>query len=251
MNYPFLLSDSRWDEVKPYFETKPRRRKQSLRVIVSAVIYLLRTGCQWRMLPEDSYGKWELVYYYYRKWITYSVLESLLYKLVGKLREHTGRIKEPSAAVVDTQSIKTPAGVSSETGYDGGKKVKGRKRSIATDTQGNIIAAGVSTATVHDSKAIAVLKEQVEDYGNISAIFADGAFKGDAPFDRGGKIKWKIVNKKAGAFKVLPKRWVVERSIAWLTNFRRLSKDYEKNIQCSKAMIIMAAITITLNKLLT
>jgi transposase len=249
MNYPFMLSDSRWDEVKPYFDSKNRKRKQSLKVIVSAVIYLLRTGCQWRMLPEDSYGKWELVYYYYRKWIAYAVLEDLLYKLVGKIRKQQGRTAEPSTAVIDTQGIKTPAGVSKAIGYDGGKKVKGRKRSIATDTQGNIIAAGVTKASVHDIKAVCVLKEQVEDYGNITTIFADGAFKGDAPFDRGGKIKWKIVNKKAGPFKVLPKRWVVERSIAWLTNFRRLSKDYEKNIECSKAMIVMAAITITINKL--
>jgi transposase len=173
-----------------------------------------------------------------------------LYKLVGKIRKKQGRTEEPSTAVIDTQSIKTPAaGVSEMTGYDGGKKLKGRKRSIATDTQGNIIAAGVTTASVHDSKAVIVLKEQLEDYGNITTIFADGAFKGVAPFDQKGKIKWKTVNKKAGPFKVLPKRWVVERSIAWLSNFRRLSKDYEKTVDCSKAMIMMAAITITLNKL--
>jgi len=244
-----MLSDSQWDEVKPYFETKTRKRKQSLQITLSAVVYLLRTGCQWRMLPEEVYGKWNLVYYYYRKWMTYAVLEDLLYRLVGKIRKKQGRIKEPTAAVIDTQSIKTPAGVSEQTGYDGGKKLKGRKRSIATDTQGNIIAAGVSAAGIHDSKAVCSLKEQVEDYDTITTIFADGAFKGDAPFNRKGKIKWKIVNKKAGPFQVLPKRWVVERSIAWLANFSRLSKDYEKTVDCSKAMIMMAAITITLNKL--
>jgi len=251
MNYPFMLSDSLWDEVKQDFESKTRKRKQSLQLIVSAVIYLLRTGCQWRMLPEEIYGKWELVYYYYRKWMAYAVLESLLYKLVGKVRERKGRTKEPSAAVIDTQSVKTAAGVSEATGYDGGKKVKGRKRSIATDTQGNIIAAGVSAANLHDTKAVKVLQQDVEDYDTLTTIFADGAFKGDAPFSKGGKIKWNIVSKKGGPFKVLPKRWVVERSIAWLTNFRRLAKDYEKNIECSKAMIIMAAIAITLNKLYT
>jgi transposase len=251
MNYPFILSDSQWDEVKQDFDSKARKRKQSLQITLSAVIYLLRTGCRWRMLPQDIYGKWKLVYYYYSKWMAYAVLESVLYKLGGKVRKHKGRTKEPSAAVIDTQSIKTPAGVSDDTGYDSGKRVKGRKRSIATDTQGNIIAAAVSTASVHDSKAVSVLKEQVEDYSKITAIFADGAFKGGAPFDRRGKIKWKAVSKKAGPFKVLPKRWVVERSLAWLTNFRRLAKDYEKNIECSKAMILLAAITITLNKLFT
>ena len=177
--------------------------------------------------------------------------ESLLYKLVGKVRELKGRAKEPTAAVIDTQSIKTVAGVSEATGYDGGKKVKGRKRSIATDTQGNILAVGVSAANLHDTKAAKALQQDVEDYDKLTTIFADGAFKGDAPFDKGGKIKWKIVSKKGGPFKVLPKRWVVERSIAWLNNFRRLTKDYEKNTECSKPMIIMAAITITLNKLIT
>ena len=251
MNYPFLLSDSLWDEVKQDFETKTRKRKQSSQITLSAVIYLLRTGCQWRMLPEDAYGKWQLVRYYYGKWMAYGVLESLLYKLVGKVRKQQGRNKEPSAAVVDTQSVKTAAGVSEQTGYDGGKKVKGRKRSLATDTQGNIIAAGVGTADSHDSRAVKVLKEQVEDYAGITTIFADGAFKGNPPFDKGGKIKWKIVSRKAGPFNVLPKRWVVERSIAWLTNFRRLAKDYEKKTEYSKTMIIMAAIVITLNKLCT
>ena len=251
MNYPFLLPDSQWDEVRQDFETKTRKRKQPLQVTLSAVIYLLRTGCQWRMLPQDAYGKWQLVRYYYDKWTAYGVLESLLYRLVGKVRKQQGRAKEPSVAVVDTQSVKTAAGVSEQTGYDGGKKVKGRKRSIATDTQGNIIAVGVTTAGSHDSRAVRVLQEDVEDYNKIAVIFADGAFKGDPPFDRNKTIQWKIVNKKSGSFKVLPKRWVVERSLAWLTNFRRLSKDYEKNIECSKAMIIIAAIVITLNKLLT
>jgi putative transposase len=109
----------------------------------------------------------------------------------------------------------------------------------------------VGTAGRHDSKAITVLKQQVEDYDKLTTIFADGAFKGKAPFDRNKTIKWKIVSKKGGPFKALPKRWVAERSFAWITNFRRLSKDYEKNIECSKAMILLAPITITLNKLLT
>ena len=152
-----MLSDSRWDEVKPYFDSKSKKRKQSLQVIVSAVIYLLRAGCQWRMLPEEVYGKWNLVYYYYRKWMAYALLEYLLYKLVGQIRKKQSRTAEPSAAVVDTQSVKIPAGVSELVGYDGNKKVKGRKRSIATDTQGNIIATGVSAASIHDSKAVFVL----------------------------------------------------------------------------------------------
>src|SRR5215217_2910704 len=115
MNYPFLLSDSLWDEVKQDFESKNRKRKQTLQITLSGVIYLLRTGCQWRMLPEEVYGKWELVYYYYRRWMACSVLEALLYKLVTKTRRQNGKTAEPSAAVIDTQSVRSAAGVSEAT----------------------------------------------------------------------------------------------------------------------------------------
>ena len=122
---------------------------------------------------------------------------------------------------------------------------------MVTDTQGNTLAVGVSAASEHDKKAVLSIKEQVEDYSSLAAIFADGAFKGTVTFDRNGKIKWKVVNKKAGPFKVLPKRWVVERTFGWLSNFRRLVKDYEKLVECSKAMVLLASILITVNKLIT
>ena len=250
MNIPFMLTDSQWDEVKQYFEQKQRKRKQSLRLIVSALLYLLKTGCQWRMLPYE-YGKWQLVYYYYRKWIAFGVLEAVLYEVAQKVRLKAGRTPEPTAAVIDTQSVKNAAGVSEQVGYDGGKKIRGRKRSLATDTLGTPIAVGVSTAGRHDSKAVCSLKEQVEDYANIKAIFADGAFKGVPPFDAKRRIKWIIVNKKAGPFKVLPKRWVVERTLSWLSNFRRLKVDYEKQVESAKAMLLLASIFIILNKLIT
>src|ERR671927_268717 len=225
MNVPLMLADSQWDEVKQYFDEKRRKRKYCLKLIVSALLYLFKTGCQWRMLPLE-YGKWQVVYYYYRKWMCYGVLEALLYKLVQKVRLSEGRTKEPTAVVIDTQSVKNAAGVSEQVGYDGGKQVRGRKRSVATDTIGTPLALGVSTAGKHDTKAVVTLKEQVEDYGSVKVVFADGAFKGVTPFDAKGRIKWIVVNKKAGPFKVLPKRWVVERTLSWLSNFRRLNKDY-------------------------
>ena len=250
MNYPFLLSDSQWEEVSAYFAPKKRKRKVSLQVIVSALVYVLKSGCQWRLLPVE-YGKWQLVYYYFRKWIDYAVLEDMLYKLVSKRRTQSNRTAEPSAGVVDTQSVKNAAGVNEAVGYDAGKNVRGRKRSLATDTQGNVLAAGVSSAGKHDKSAVKTIQQQVEDFKNIEVIFADGSFKGEAPFDQKGKIKWLVVNKKAGPFKVLPKRWVVERTFAWLTNFRRLCRDYEKRTECAKAMILLASILITVNKLIT
>jgi len=199
MNCPFLLTDSQWEEVSAYFEPKKRKRKHSLQIMVSAMLYLLKTGCQWRLLPTE-YGEWQLVYFYFRKWMGYGMLEDLLYKLGGKQRTEQGREAEPTAAVLDTQSVKNAAGVSEQTGYDAGKKVKGRKRSLATDTQGNPLAVGVSSAAEHDKKAVLSIQEQVEDHSDIKVIFVDGAFQGMPPFDSNGKIQWKVVSKKAGPF---------------------------------------------------
>lgn len=129
----------------------------------------------------------------------------------------------------------------------------GRKGHVAVDTQGNVLAVGVTAASVHDKPGALSIREEVEDHAKVKTIVADGAYKGTPPFTAGGRIQWEIVEKKAtgGRFKVLPKRWVVERTFAWMGNFRRLSKDYEKSVCMSKAMIVMSAICITLNKLIT
>lgn len=250
MNYPFLLTDSLWEEVRKYFAAHDRKRKYSLQIILSALLYLLKTGCQWRLLPQQ-YGKWQLVYYYYRRWTAYGTLEDLLYHLTKEVRLQQGKAAEPTAAVIDTQTVSNASGVSEETGYDGGKKKKGRKKSLATDTIGNYLAVGVSSAGLHDKKAVLSIKDALQDYGYISTIFSDSTFGGVPPFDDGGRIQWKVVSKRGGPFKVLPKRWVVERSFAWLMNFRRLVRDYEKKVQCAKSMILLAAIYITLKKLTT
>jgi putative transposase len=248
----FMLSDSQWDEVKEIIEPKLRKRKVSLQVVVSGIVYLLENGCKWEGLPP-VYGNYKLVWYYYHKWMVFGVLEKLLYTLNQKVRTLQGREKDPSAVMVDSQSVKTPAFTGEAVGYDGGKKVKGRKRHIAVDTQGNVIVAGVTAASVHDKAGALTLKDDIEDLGRIKKIIADGAYQGVPPFNAGGRIEWEIVEKKAtgGRFKVLPKRWIVERSFAWLSNFRRLAKDYEKTITMAKAMTIMCAIVITLNKLIT
>ena len=127
-----------------------------------------------------------------------------------------GREPEPSLLIADSQSAKTPAFSSEEVGYDAGKKVKGRKRHLAVDTQGNVIAIGVSAASVHDKAGAMTFKEDVEDISRVTKIIADGAYRGVPPFTAQGRIEWEIVEKKAtgGKFKVLPKRWVVERTFA-------------------------------------
>ncbi len=248
----FLLSDSQWDEVRTILEPKPRKRKVLLQVIVSGIIYLLENGCKWESLPP-LYGDYKLVWYYYNKWTVFGVLEKLLDTLNQKLRQAQGREPEPSLVVVDSQSVKTPAFSGEEVGYDAGKNVNGRKRHMAVDTQGNVMAAGVSAASVHDKAGARTLQDDIEDLARVKKIIADSSYRGVPPFDAGGRIQWEIVQKKAtgGKFKVLPKRWIVERTFAWLQNFRRLSKDYEKTLHMAKAMILMSAIVITLRKLIT
>jgi len=248
----FMLSDSQWDEVKTIIEPKERKRKVPLQVIVSGIVYLLENGCKWESLPL-VYGHCKLVWYYYNKWMVFGVLEALLDDLVQKVRSQQGRAPEPTAGIVDSQSAKTAAGTNGETGYDAAKKVKGRKRHLAVDTQGNVLAVGVTAASVHDKPGALHLKEAVEDHPRLTKLIADGAYRGTPPFNAGGRIEWEVVEKKAtgGKFKVLPKRWIVERTFAWLSNFRRLSKDYEKTTCMSKAMILMCALIITLRKLTT
>ena len=247
-----MLSDSQWDKIKTIIEPKPRKRIISLQLIVSGIVYLLNNGCKWESLPP-VYGNYKNVWYYYHKWMVFGVLDELLYSLSQQARLQQGRQAEPSMLIVDSQSVKTVAGTSEQKGYDGGKKVTGRKRHVAVDTSGNIMAVGITAANVHDKPGALSIKEDVEDHPKVVKILADGSYKGVPPFTAGGRIQWEIVERKAtgGRFKVLPKRWIAERTFAWLSNFRRLSKDYEKTVCMSKAMIIMSAIVITLNKLIT
>lgn len=247
----YQLPDSLWEKVRTRIEPKARRRKRSLRLILSGIIYLLNNGCKWRSLPPE-YGDYRLVWYYLNKWAVYGTLDKVLHELGMVLRHKQGRREEPSLVIVDAQAVKTTAGTKDEVGYDANKKIKGRKRHIATDTQGNVMAAGVTSAFVHDKTGARVLRDDVEDHPKVKTIVADGAYKGTPAFDRSGTIKWQIVQRlEKGRFSPLPVRWIVERTFAWLVNYRRLVRDYEKTVVMSRAMLMMTAIHITLNKLIT
>ena len=247
----YLLPDSLWEKVRTIIEPKTRKRKLALQVVLSGIIYLLSNGCKWRSLPPE-YGDYRLVWYYLNKWAVYGVLDQVLHELGFALRKEQGRNKEPSLLIIDAQAVKTTAGTDDEVGYDANKKVKGRKRHIATDTQGNIMAAGVTSAYVHDKTGARVLRDDVEDHPRVQKIVADGAYQGEPPFDRAGSIQWQIVQRlETGRFTPLPIRWIVERTFGWLVNYRRLVRDYEKTVLMSRAMLVMTAIHITLNKLMT
>ena len=246
----YLLPDSLWEKVRTVIEPRARRRKVSLQVVFSGIVYLLSNGCKWRSLPPQ-YGNYKLIWYYLNRWAVYGVLDRALLQLGMELRTKQGRNKEPSLVVIDAQAVKTTAGTEAEVGYDANKKVKGRKRHIATDTQGNVVAAGVTSAFVHDKVGARLLKNDVEDRRKVRAAVADGAYAGTPPFDRSGTISWKIVQRlEKGKFVPLPIRWVVERTFAWLVNYRRLVRDYEKTVHMSRAMLLMCAINITLKKLM-
>lgn len=182
----------------------------------------------------------------------YGVLDNVLYTLGGKLRGKQGREEVPSLVIIDAQASKNAAGTGDEVGYDANKKIKGRKRHIATDTKGNIMAAGVTSAFVHDRTGARVLQDDVEDHPKVKTIVADGAYGGEPPLDRAGTIKWQIIERlEKGKFTPLPIRWIVERTFAWLTGYRRLVRDYEKTVVMSRAMLVMCATHITLKKLST
>src|SRR5215212_3363355 len=195
MNYPLLLTNAQYIKLRKFFAGYTRKRKASLQIILSAVLYLLKSGCQWRMLPVE-YGPWQRVYYYYSKWMRSNVLELVLRSLVRELRQAEGRSANPSAGVIDTQAVKITSGTDEQVGWDGAKKVKGRKRSLLTDTMGNPLAAGVSAANLHDKKAVLTLKDQTEKQTRLKAIYADSGFSGVSPFDKKGKIKWLIVGRR-------------------------------------------------------
>lgn len=246
------LTESQWKIIKKYLPESERKRKHDLREIFEALFYILKTGCHWRMLP-NNYPKWELVYYYYSKWRD----EELFVHLNDMIRE-TVRIKsnkraQCSVAIIDSQSVKTTrrGGL---RGIDGNKRIKGRKRHIMVDTMGNIITNVVHVANIHDSKgAYLVLKNLNENIYGIQLIYADCGYRGELIqtakniYNYELKISPKI--KEMTKNRVSPKRWIVERTFAWLESFRRLSKDFEYLLESSQAMIYLASLKLLLNKI--
>ena len=247
-NYPTDLSDSQWQVIAPYLKDN-RKRKYSYRVLFNAIVYLVKTGCQWRMLPHD-YPKWQTVYFYFSRWKRDGTWEQLQQQLVEKQREKAARKTEPTVAIIDAQSVKTTLVAGQSRGFDAGKKVKGRKRHIAVDTLGLLLAVVIQSASTQDrngaDELIAWLKYC---WHNIKAVFADGGYSGKLVkrIKRAFAIEVQIVKKsQTDKFTILPKRWIVERTFAWLDTNRRNSKDYERLTESSQAMILIASIRLML-----
>jgi len=217
-SYPTDLSDKQWkllETMLPPPEHFGRKRAVNLREIINALCYLARSGCQWRMLPRE-FPKWQTVYYYFRRWRDAEWFVAINDQLRQKIRLLSGKRPDASAAIIDSQSVKTDEQAASR-GYDAGKRVKGRKRHILVDTPGLLLKAKVLTADIQDRDGAKQLFSEIkEQMPRLSLIWADGGYRGKLIVWVAAQCLWilEIVkrNDREKVFKVLPKRWIVERT---------------------------------------
>jgi putative transposase len=231
-----------------------RPRTTDLRAVLDAIFYLLRTGCQWAMLPKGFPPK-STVFGYFRRWWQDGTLLGLYYSLLVLARQAAGRDPQPTAGIVDSQSVKTTES-GGPRGYDAGKKINGRKRHVLVDTLGLLLRALVHPASVQDRDGLAPLLIRIRRrFPWLALLFADGGYQGEvaASAARDERLALAIVKRSnhAAGFVVLPRRWVVERSLAWYGRNRRLAKDFEALIASSTAMLYLAATRLLTRRLAT
>lgn len=247
------MTDSQWKIIEKILKDKRKRPRHNLREVFNAIFYVVKTGCQWRMLPRE-FGPWTSIYYYYERFRRLGVIEKIHNELRKRVRNSQGRHQEPSCCIIDSQSVKTTRSGSEVRGLDGGKLIKGRKRHIVCDTTGLILSVQVHAANIHDSKqALEILSTAKAQSTRLEAVFADGGYRGELvdKVTQTLNMTMNIVLRSwpDKVFKPLPKRWVVERTFSWFESFRRLSKDYEFLNISSQSMIYLSMIQIMLNKL--
>jgi putative transposase len=255
--YETDLTDEQFALLGPLLPRPKRtgRPPADLREVLNAILYLVRTGCQWRMLPRD-FPPWSTVHTWYRRWRTDGTWGRINEALRQQARRQAGRDPSPRSSAVDSQSVKT-AGQGGQRGYDGGKKVSGRKRHIWVDSMGLLLAVLVTAADVHDARAACDLLaggRLWEELDRLEVVYADSHYRAGylredvfelAPF------RLHVVSRPADAagWVRLPQRWVVERTFAWLGRSRRLAKDCERVPESSEAMIQVSMIHMMLRRL--
>jgi transposase len=249
LSLPSNLTDGEWEILEPYFPRPShvgRPRKWPMRIIVEAILYMLRGGLPWRMMPP-GFPPWSTVQRWFYLWRDDGTWQRINHYLIQDARMAQGSEASPSAGVIDSQSVKTTesGGV---CGYDAGKKTKGRKRHIITDTNGFLVHAVIHSADIQDRDgAPLVLVGIRSSIPWLRHVFADGGYAGDKLRKALTKIgDWTIEiikrSDRAKGFIILPRRWVVERTFAWLNRNRRLAKDFEQSIASATAWLFMASV---------
>ena len=254
--YSSDVSDGEWEFLLPYLtlmrEDAPQR-DHDLRELFNALRYVVKTGCQWRMLPHD-FPPWNAVYQQARRWMAANVFEEIAHELRIVLRLVEGRREHPTAAIFDARTLQSTPESGGRAGYDGHKKKNGSKIHIAVDTLGYLLALKATPANDQERAQVADLAKQVQqatDY-TVEVAFVDQGYTGEQPADEAAKrlIRLEVVkhHEAKRGFVLLPRRWVVERTFGWLGRFRRLTRDYERLGKTLEAWHWLAAVALLLGK---